>query len=703
VKVQNRNAAILGLCLVIIFMAGLVNLAVKTNYGDYVVKEIKIAPYGPDFTASLYIPKSVLKTDKEGNFLSSVPAVIVNPGFTNTRTASDVIALQLVRGGFVVINIDMYGHGSSDAINNRGYPNPPSPFDDDVSLLGAADALAYLRTLGFVDQTRIGMCGHSLGGSACGRMAAKSAGFYTLQDQLLNMLKSEFGVSVTSEQVNAQNADTVAASSLNDGDLALYRLRKSQIVKDYNLAVRSYLIFDSDPAGSAPHVVEVAGIPVWRDVQANMGLVMNISGNVSEGMRNKDGHLSANRNLTTLALANPAERDTWYAIKVSNTQERQISAKLTGFYDNTSNSSVKTAAESNRLRMITTPFGYHGFTPLSIPTAKAAMQFFRTCLEYDNGMSLTAKNWVFKEATSGIGCIALLVLILPLINILLEFPFFASLHGTPQEPLQSKKSAMFWISMIIFVAVPAITYTKGGGWGAIIPPTPFTTMQLPTMIVFWALIMTAILFVLTVIKYAAYDKKKFGVSFTAMYGLKYGWKNIGKSIVLALVVFGFVSLLLTVYYNLFGAADLKFTPGGNSIIFMALSKSQYYNWLLYAIYFFPFYLFNSMMVNSARLKDMSEKNNMLMITVMNGIGMFILAFLQFVPGYLVSGRPLFTPPPGSSSVVYNLSVFCVMLFLSAVFSRKLYLKTGSPIPGALLNAFIFTIPTIQAFTFYSFL
>jgi hypothetical protein len=257
--------------------------------------------------------------------------------------------------------------------------------------------------------------------------------------------------------------------------------------------------------------------------------------------------------------------------------------------------------------------------------------------------------------------------------------------------------------MVIFVVFPAITYTKGGRWGLSIPPSPFSTMQLPTQIAFWAIIMTVILLVLTIIKYLAYDKKKSGISFAAIYGLKYSWKNIGKSVVLALVVFAFISVILTVYYHLFGSASLKITPGGNSIIFTALSKLQYYNWLLYAIYFLPFYLFNSMMVNSARLKDMSEKGNMWMIAVINCIGMVFLAFCQFILGYLLSGRPLLAPPPGASTIVYNLTVFFVTLFVSAIYTRKLYLKTGSSIPGALLNTMIFTIPAIQAYTFYSFL
>ena len=44
-----------------------------------------------------------------------------------------------------------------------------------------------------------------------------------------------------------------------------------------------------------------------------------------------------------------------------------------------------------------------------------------------------------------------------------------------------------------------------------------------------------------------------------------------------------------------------------------------------------------------------------------------------------------------------------MLFISAIYTRKLYEKTGSSVPGAMVNAMIFTIPAIQVFTYYSFL
>ncbi len=707
---KNRSIVVVALCLVIILISGFVSAGVMSNNGEIVIKEVTISPYGGDLAASMYIPKLALKTDEAGNFINTVPAVIVNAGFTNSRTYLDNVAIELARCGFAVIQIDMYGHGHSEIINNRGFSVPPSPFDDDVSLCGAQDALDYLRTLGFVDQTRIGMCGHSLGGAGTGRMAQRLAGFYTLQDELLNVLHSEFGISVTEEQVAAQDADTVAAA-LNEKDSALYELRKEQITSEYNLAVRNYMIYDAGPTGCDPHEVEVAGISVWRDLQANLGMVRNLSGNGGAGMQNTNAPLVSDETKMILSLDGPAEKDTWYQTNLSNTTERAVSTKIAPLYSDASDLSVQAAAESNSLRTIVTPFGWHGFTYLSTETAKASVQFFSTGFAYNNGnivagdstntiINPDASHWMVKDIASAIGFIALLILILPLVELLMKVPFFASLRGEPKAPVQSKKSPVFWIFAAIFVLLPVLTYSMGTGWGSFIQAGPLSTVQLPTQVAFWAIIMAAILLVLMVIKYMVYDKKQFGLSFRDMYGLKYGGKNVGKSILLALAVFGLVSVLLTVYYNLFGAANLKITPGG-AIVFTALSKVQYYNWALYAIYFLPFYLLNSMLVNSARFKDMSEKASTWLMAVVNAIGMFILACIQFLLGYVLTGKTVFPTPPGSSALVYMISFFFVMLFVSAIINRKLYQKTGSSIPGALLNVALFTIPAIQVFMYYS--
>ena len=54
-------------------------------------------------------------------------------------------------------------------------------------------------------------------------------------------------------------------------------------------------------------------------------------------------------------------------------------------------------------------------------------------------------------------------------------------------------------------------------------------------------------------------------------------------------------------------------------------------------------------------------------------------------------------------MLYSIAILMVTLFVAAIYSRKLYLKTGSIIPGALLNSAVFVIPAIQAYMNYSFL
>ena len=81
------------------------------------------------------------------------PAVLVSHGFINTREMQSPFAIELARRGFVVLAMDMAGHGYSGAVlGAQGFGGPP--------------ALAYLRGLAFVDKTQIGLEGHSMGGSA---------------------------------------------------------------------------------------------------------------------------------------------------------------------------------------------------------------------------------------------------------------------------------------------------------------------------------------------------------------------------------------------------------------------------------------------------------------------------------------------------------------------------------------------------------
>jgi pimeloyl-ACP methyl ester carboxylesterase len=79
------------------------------------------------------------------------PAVLLSHGYINTREMQSPFAIELSRRGFVVLAMDMTGHGGSGGnVGAAGFGGP--------------SALAFLRSQPFVDPGQIGLAGHSMGG-----------------------------------------------------------------------------------------------------------------------------------------------------------------------------------------------------------------------------------------------------------------------------------------------------------------------------------------------------------------------------------------------------------------------------------------------------------------------------------------------------------------------------------------------------------
>lgn len=704
---MKKSKRALAICLLLILISGFVAMGVKTVGGEYVVKEVTISPYGSDLSFTMFIPKAAFDTDEAGNFVNRYPAVIVNEGFTEDKSCMNNVVIELTQQGFVVALFDMYGHGRSEALDNKGYGNNPSPFGTNCALLGADDVRDYLYDQGYVDHYNIGMVGHSLGGAATAGMLGILGGRYTLQDELLILLNEEYGIEITAADVEAQDAYALAKEVLSEEEYGAFTVKAALVEEDYLLDVRSGMILDASKDFMQPEVVSVAGNEVWRDVQGNIALVSNISGGTTQGTRNPDFALTSDLSLSMLGQFESVKRETWYATNLSATVDKVESSELAPFYSDIATAEIQQAASENRLRVLTQPWGWHSWTYLSDDTASAAVQFFTTTLGYKNGyvdegasgVATSTGKWKIQEIASGVALFALVFMILPLVDVLLDSKFFAELKGAPAEAIQDKKNPLVWIWAILMMLLPVVTYTKGVGWGMNMPASYFNTVAVATQTAVWALIITVVMFVLTVIKYFVYDKKALNVGFGELYGLGGGAKKLALSVMLGLTVFGVVALILTLFYNLFGAAEMRITPIG-AFVFGKMAKHQYYNWLVYVIWFLPLYLFNAMLAVSARMKNMSDKANTIIFAVINCSGMAALAVMQIVMGLLVKSAPLVKTIPGSSATIYNLPFFAFMLFVGTIFTRKIYKKTGSALPGAFVNVMFFTIAAIRAYTWF---
>lgn len=140
-----RTWGFFALGVALILMGGFLAHQVQTANGKVAVEDVRF-PGGQGVTISglLYVPASATAQHP-------APGVMVSHGYINTREMQSPFAIELSRRGFVVLAMDMTGHGySGGAVGQADYGGPA--------------ALAYLRSLPFVDKANVGLEGHSMGG-----------------------------------------------------------------------------------------------------------------------------------------------------------------------------------------------------------------------------------------------------------------------------------------------------------------------------------------------------------------------------------------------------------------------------------------------------------------------------------------------------------------------------------------------------------
>lgn len=699
---------ILAVCLAVMLLASFVSALVKTGGGSILVREVRINTRGGTLSGVLYIPKSALENDGLGNYTSPRPGVVLSHGYLNSNQMQDPNAIELSRRGFVVFSMDMYGHGNSDLSNATDDPTGTG------ATLGAIDAYEYMLTLPYVDHTRIGLAAHSMGGMNTGNAVALEAGFFTPEDALLEMLYSELGAEVTAEDVAAQQPDQVAAR-LPEKEQGIYEARKEQILAEYAVRPFAELFIGSGPGFAAltqSHPVEVAGVTVWRDLQANVGVNIGLLEENAWLMfgANADGINNASQiPETTLARQlfgtgeETVERRTWYALNLSDTTTQAQSTRL-GSFDElpADDATLRQAIEDRAARVITQPYEVHAGNHFSLSTTSFVVEFFATVMNYNNGelaqgaqaLDASSAIWPVKELANGVALAAMFVLAYPLFMILLNTPFFASLQAAPAAPTLSRRDKGFWGMNLLLVLIPAVTLipffmlggaptTYAGNKGPIAWSALFS-QEMTTRLMIWAVLNGLIALGLLAVRHLTL--KKDGVAFCERYRLKIAPKALGKSLLLALCLFACVYMTVVVCSFFFALSDVRLWVIAGRV----MTAEQFVTWAGYLLFFLVFYLVNSMVINSGRMKDMSDGRNLALCAFINGLGLLLMELANYlylvVQGHLVwydFGQDFFL----TIVVVYPL---VVVLPLAAVYARKMYMRTNSVWPGALFNAMLFT-------------
>lgn len=152
---------IVSVVLMIISMIGASR--VQTLGGDVVIKDMRWeTETGKLMSAYLLIPPNATEDNP-------APGIVTSHGWYNTREMQDLNYIEYARRGYVVISIDMYGHGNTQAFEGgiEGHVGDFVPQDWDKNGTGMYDAVKLMATLPYVDKSKIGITGHSNGARAC--------------------------------------------------------------------------------------------------------------------------------------------------------------------------------------------------------------------------------------------------------------------------------------------------------------------------------------------------------------------------------------------------------------------------------------------------------------------------------------------------------------------------------------------------------
>jgi pimeloyl-ACP methyl ester carboxylesterase len=159
-KALDRTRQMFVLSLILITGSVLVAYAVQIDLGRIDVQYISIVnEEGFTVTGKLYRPATATVENPASG-------VLLLHGMNNDKDTEGPAALELARRGIVALALDEMSHGNSDS----GGSLLESLMGQD-NTLGANASYQYLKQLAFVDASRIGLVGHSMGAGVASTVA----------------------------------------------------------------------------------------------------------------------------------------------------------------------------------------------------------------------------------------------------------------------------------------------------------------------------------------------------------------------------------------------------------------------------------------------------------------------------------------------------------------------------------------------------
>ena len=586
--------------------------------GRIKVQKVVIDARGAKLEGDLYYPDGISDEDK-------IPAVVVVHGGGVNKGNYKGIAEELARREFVVFNINAYGTSGSEMPESDETDMGKDKYSAFGISGGVLDAVDFLRSCKFVDQTRIGIAGHSMGSMKCERAALLDITHFTMNDLMINVLYDTFGQTFTEEEI-LMDADELAKARLNADQLAYYEYLKAETQQWYDTRIRSVLIIGTTGSSIMPRQeVTVGGITVKRNAQVNAACL--------SGTYDSMAYITSAYGLDGLYMEGQIATDTWYAID----DPGQKSTVVGTINDSVAtNAAMKAAMDNRQVRFVTYNRETHSKNFYSRDTTADAVVFMTQTLQYNCGdlsnaatkpIAATSSVFMFRETFNFLAMCAMLFMLVPLAGILCKTAFFADCVGKNQPNGRVFSKKRYWIIGCISLVVSfLIIYWVNKN---IMAPRLYSSDFFPLWPAFWlAPIFLGLFAAVSLVELAVccvIDKKRYGETNLPQLNINLGIKAVFKTLLMALI-------LILAAYGTFAISKYLFNQDYRMWMF-AFDELKVEHWwyvLLTMAFTFVQLVIGGAMMNYHRRTDIPEWQDELLNVLFSSVGIWLVAWINIL-------------------------------------------------------------------------
>jgi hypothetical protein len=331
----------------------------------------------------------------------------------------------------------------------------------------------------------------------------------------------------------------------------------------------------------------------------------------------------------------------------------------------------------------------HPFQPYIVEATANQIEFFEHVFGIDNALSSRDQIWYWKELLGLISLIVSLVMLVPLARVLLQIPYFGSLVHPVPPPLPApdgRGRILFWTLFATGALIACVSYIPMAELSQELFVSASTRVQtwffpqrMNNAVMMWAVLNGLAGYLMFWLAYRFHGRRHGVVP--AMWGTQVTRNELVRTVFLGLLLYAAYYVLLFAMYFFFHV-DYRFLFMGVRIF----RAEELWLLLLYAPFFFVFFLSNSLRVNgSLRAAGQPEWRSMLIAGLGNSLGLLLIVVVQYVT-FWTTGTVYWT-----DGWLYINLLFAVvpMMFVLPYFNRYFFHLTGRIYLGPIVTCLVF--------------